>query len=410
MISVKNEDLTVLIIDDNSQNLQVALNILSGAGYHLLYAQDGKKGIEITKNSKVDLILLDVLMPKMDGYTVCHQLKEDPSTREIPVIFITIKDDEKDIVKGFECGSVDYVTKPFFPSVLLKRVETHLTLAQTRNRLKDINAHLEEKVQKEIAETRHKDQILFQQSKMASMGEMIANIAHQWRQPLGAINAIAIGLKSKLLLEKFDLSQKEDQTACIQHFDEKLTNIENYTQHLTQTIDDFRNFFKPNREKTHFYISELIQTALNLVSANFKNSDIEIITHIEDARVETFENELLQVVINILNNAKDALCKTTCPPNSLIIVSTKVENGFLSIMIRDSAGGIEKDIMHKIFEPYFTTKHKSHGTGIGLYMSKEIIEKHLQGKLTVENVRYPFKDTTCEGAEFVIKIPLILDS
>jgi C4-dicarboxylate-specific signal transduction histidine kinase len=393
------KNIHILIIDDNTKNLQVALNILSQEGYHLLYAQDGKKGIALANENKIDLILLDVLMPNMDGYSVCQQLKKNPKTENIPIIFLTVKDEETDIVKGFECGGVDYITKPFYTSILLKRVETHL-------RLKRLNENLQREVEETIENIRIKDQILFQQAKMASMGEMIANIAHQWRQPLGSINSVVIGLKSKLSIEKFDLTTIEGREKCIKHINDKLNNIENYTNMLSHTIDDFRNFFKPNKKRHEVTISELITTSLSLLSANFQDSEIEIHTNLQNIKITTLENELTQVLLNILNNAKDALTKSSCEPYRLIIIDAKKEGDFLIISIKDNAGGIDKKIKDKIFDPYFTTKHQTHGTGIGLYMSKEIVEKHLHGKLTVANVHFQHNNLKCSGAEFTISLPL----
>lgn len=400
-MKLKKEQTKILIIDDNTKNLQVALNILDKEGYNLIYAQDGQKGLDLALENSPDLILLDVLMPEMDGYRVCKTLKENPKTKDVPIIFLTVRDEESDIIKGFECGGLDYITKPFYTSVLLKRVETHLKLTK-------LNNDLHKEVKEKIEDIRVKEQMLFQQAKMASMGEMIANIAHQWRQPLGSINSAIIGLKSKLAIEKFDLNTPKGQKECISHFDEKLSKIEDYTKHLTNTIDDFRNFFKPNKDKTSFMISEAITTSLNLLSANFQNSEIEIVTDISDTQVHSLENELTQVIINILNNAKDALKKTTCHPYKVIYITTKYTDDFLTISIKDSAGGISEDIQDKVFEPYFTTKHQTSGTGIGLYMSKEIIEKHLHGTLAMTNVHFPHKDVECNGAEFTIKIPLEL--
>jgi len=400
-MELDKQNTTILIIDDNTQNLQVALNVLHKEGYNLIYAQEGDKGIALALENNIDLILLDVLMPIMSGYQVCQKIKEHPKLSTIPIIFLTVKDNEADIVKGFECGGVDYVTKPFYTSILLKRVETHI-------KLKLLNDQLQQKVEEQIQKVRIKDQILFQQAKMASMGEMIANIAHQWRQPLGSINSTAINIRAKLSLGKFDLSQAQEQRDCITYIDNKLENIESYTNLLSSTIDDFRNFFKPNKTKTTFHITELIETTLNLLSANFKNSDIHIVTDLQDATVTTLENELIQVILNILNNAKDALVNTSCAPYEIIMIRTRSTQDSLTITITDSAGGIDPNIIDKIFEPYFTTKHQSNGTGIGLYMSKEIIEKHLHGTLSVSNVEFPYKEATCLGAEFTITIPLEL--
>ena len=401
-----NDKPTILIIDDNAQNLQVALNILNKEGYNLLYAQDGKKGLALIEENHIDLILLDVMMPDMDGYSVCEELKKESTTAAIPIIFLTVKDEEHDIVRGFDCGGVDYVTKPFHTSILLKRVETHVKLSQTTKALKKLNENLQQEVQEKIEKIRLKDQMLFQQAKMASMGEMIANIAHQWRQPLSAINSVVIGLKLKLAFEKFDLSKEEEQKACILYFDDKLDNIESYTHLLSNTIDDFRNFFKPNKDKTTFQISELIKTSLNLLSANFEDSEIKVITHIQDAQLHSLENELMQVIINILNNAKDALSTHETCSSKFIMISTHTTDDTFSLSIQDSAGGISDEIIEKIFEPYFTTKHQSHGTGIGLHMSKEIIEKHLNGKLETTNANFIHEEEECYGACFTIILPL----
>ncbi len=403
---LEKKDANILIIDDNSKNLQVALNILSHEGYHLLYAQDGEKGVALANENDIDLILLDVVMPVMNGYSVCEKLKQNPKTKDIPIIFLTVKDEETDIVRGFECGGVDYITKPFHTSILLKRVETHIKLSQATKELQTLNKNLQQEVEEKIEKIRFKDQMFFQQAKMASMGEMIANIAHQWRQPLSSINSVLIGLKLKLAFDKYDLSNETDRKDCIAHFDEKLDNIENYTNLLSNTIDDFRNFFKPNKDKTTFNITELIQTSLNLLSANFENSEIHIVTNLQDAQLHSLENELMQVIINILNNAKDALESHTTCPSKFLMISTRVIDNTLSIQIQDSAGGVPKDIMEKIFEPYFTTKHQSHGTGIGLYMSKEIVEKHLNGKLETANVDFVHDGEECHGAQFTITIPL----
>lgn len=146
---MKLENAKILLIDDNPKNLQVAMGVLDTEGYSLIYAQDGAKGLELAFSQDFDLILLDVLMPGMDGYAVCKELKANEKTKDIPIIFLTVKDEKKDIVKGFECGGVDYVTKPFFTAVFLKRVETHLKLSFTTRELKRLNEILTKKVQEQ---------------------------------------------------------------------------------------------------------------------------------------------------------------------------------------------------------------------------------------------------------------------
>ncbi len=403
---MKRENEKILLIDDNPKNLQVAMNILNKEGYSLIYAKDGKKGIELALKNSLNLILLDIMMPQMDGYTVCQKLKSNSRTKDIPIIFLTVKDEEQDIVKGFDCGGVDYVTKPFYTEVLLKRVKTHLALSQTTKELKYLNENLEKKVKEQVESLRLNDQILFQQSKMASMGEMIANIAHQWRQPLNAISGSSVLLKTKFASDSFDLLTPHGVDICKNYIHDKLDDIENYVSTLSTTIDDFRNFFKPQKEMSEFTISGSIQKSLKLLSANFKDSDIKIINKIEEIKIVGLENEFSQVIINILNNAKDALTEDKTSQNKLIFITVKKEGDFVKISLKDSGGGIKEDIVEKIFEPYFTTKHQTQGTGIGLHMTKEIIEKHMNGTIEVKNTSYNYENRDYIGANFIIKVPL----
>ncbi len=396
----------ILLIDDNPKNLQVAMNILDCEGYNLIYAQNGKKGIELALKNNLDLILLDIMMPHMDGYTVCQKLKSQEKTKDIPIIFLTVKDEEKDIIQGFECGGVDYVTKPFYTTILLKRVKTHLTLSRTTKELKYLNKNLAKKVKEQVEQLRLSDQILFQQSKMASMGEMIANIAHQWRQPLSAISSSTLLLKTKFASDSFDFSSQKGIDECKNYVDQKLNDVESYISTLSTTIDDFRNFFKPQKKRSKFNLKQSVQKSIKLLMANFKNSNIKIINEVEDIDIITLENEFSQVLINILNNAKDALMQDKTLKDRLIFITSKKDKDFIQLSIKDSGGGVKEDIKEKIFEPYFTTKHQTQGTGIGLYMTKEIIQKHMNGVIEVDNISYRYENIDYKGAEFIIKIPL----
>ena len=239
------------------------------------------------------------------------------------------------------------------------------------------------------------ERIIFQQSKLASMGEMIANIAHQWRQPLSAISTQATGLKL----------EKEIGGLSNERLDTVLDNINNTTQFLSQTIDDFRNFYDPkNNQINEVDIKDTIEKSLQIMKGQFKNKEIIVVKDIESCKVNILESELIQVLINILNNSRDALLKMQ--ENRLIKIAVYKVKKSLNIDIQDNAKGIDKEIINKIFEPYFTTKHRSVGTGIGLYMSEEIVVKHLKGQLSVKNSNFEFNDKKYFGAKFTIKIPL----
>ncbi|MEA3383727.1 MAG: ATP-binding protein [Campylobacterota bacterium] len=261
--------------------------------------------------------------------------------------------------------------------------------------LKEINEHLQDEIEEQVEANRQKDNMVFQQSKMAAMGEMIGNIAHQWRQPISVIAMWANNMKIDIELEQVDNK----------NFIRYADSIVMQTQHLSQTIDDFKNFFTPAKEKNFFTISNSMDRALKLVGASFKTHNIQVITDIEDIEIKSYENELTQAILNILNNAKDVLLQLK-EENRYIFISVFKKERSVIIEIKDSGGGVEDSIISRIFEPYFTTKHKAQGTGIGLYMTESIIVKHLHGQITVKNSNYTYNNSDFKGAVFKISIPI----
>lgn len=257
-----------------------------------------------------------------------------------------------------------------------------------------VSIFLENKLKEYKKELDNKQAILYQQSKMAAMGEMIGNIAHQWRQPLSIITTATSGM----------VLQKQMGVLTDEFFFEASNRINTSSQYLSQTIDDFRNFFIPNKEKSKVNLIEIFKKTLDLISAQFSSKDIEIIKNIEGVEFESYENELIQALINILNNSRDELIKKD--GERFIFVDAFEKDNFINIIIKDNAGGVIKENLDKIFEPYFTTKYKSQGTGIGLYMTEEIITKHLNGTICVENVEFTYNEKEYFGAEFTIRIVL----
>ncbi|MFW0742667.1 cache domain-containing protein [Aliarcobacter butzleri] len=257
-----------------------------------------------------------------------------------------------------------------------------------------VSIFLENKLKEYKKELDNKQAILYQQSKMAAMGEMIGNIAHQWRQPLSIITTATSGM----------VLQKQMGVLTDEFFFEASNRINTSSQYLSQTIDDFRNFFIPNKEKLKVNLIEIFKKTLDLISAQFSSKDIKIIKNIEGVEFESYENELIQALINILNNSRDELIKKD--GERFIFVDAFEKDNFINIIIKDNAGGVIKENLNKIFEPYFTTKYKSQGTGIGLYMTEEIITKHLNGTICVENVEFTYNEKEYFGAQFTIRIDL----
>ena len=257
------------------------------------------------------------------------------------------------------------------------------------NEEKELNSALEEKVIVETSKQKEQEQLLIQQTKLAAMGEMIGNIAHQWRQPLNALGLILQNLKFS-----YEIGELDEKM-----MNKSIEKANMLTKNMSKTIDDFRNFFRPNKAKESFKINESVTKAIELIESTFEHHNIKLEKDFTSTETEFFgfPNEFSQVVLNLLTNAKDAVLENKIE-NPLIIVQTKKDDEYIYISIKDNGLGIKSEIINKIFEPYFTTKDEGKGTGIGLYMSKIIIENNMNGKIEVKNEE--------EGANVTIKLPL----
>ncbi|MDN5054912.1 sensor histidine kinase [Aliarcobacter butzleri] len=254
---------------------------------------------------------------------------------------------------------------------------------------KKLNTELEEKVIVETSKQKEQEQLLIQQTRLAAMGEMIGNIAHQWRQPLNALGLILQNLKFS-----YEIGELDEKM-----IDKSVKKATMLTENMSKTIDDFRNFFRPNKAKENFKINEGTTKAIELIESTFEHNNIKLEKDFASSEIEFFgfANEFSQVILNLLTNAKDAVLENKIE-NPLIIIQTKIDDEYIYISIKDNGLGIKDEIINKIFEPYFTTKDEGKGTGIGLYMSKIIIENNMNGKIEVKNEQ--------NGANVIIKLPI----
>lgn len=249
-------------------------------------------------------------------------------------------------------------------------------------------------IQKDVTLDKQQELNVIEQAKLASMGEMIANIAHQWRQPLSVISTASTGMQ---LQKEYGLL-KDDE------FYKTCDAINDNVQYLSQTIDDFQNFIKNDSVQKYFKLDENIQKFLSLISATIKSCDINLTLDLDSSiQINGYENELIQCYMNIFNNAKDAMKEQK---EKLLFMSTYMKDNRVVISIKDNAGGIPLDIMSKIFEPYFTTKHKFQGTGLGLHMTYNLIESGMGGNIEVINRTFEYDNKEFQGAEFLITLPL----
>ena len=249
-------------------------------------------------------------------------------------------------------------------------------------------------INRKIVEIGRQQRIMAQQSKMAAMGEMIENIAHQWRQPLSIISTAATGLKISKEFNNLD-----DET-----FFSSLKSINDSSQYLSNTIEDFRNYYQKSNETKDFRIDETIEKCIQLLKPKIDSNNIEIIKDIKKLNYYGSENELLQVLMNLLNNSCDQFHVTNNVQTPVIKIKLYKNIDTIFIEVSDNAGGIDSEIIERIFEPYFTTKNKNIGTGIGLYMSKNIIEKSFNGKIDAKNIVLNHQDNTFNGAKFTISL------
>jgi PAS domain S-box-containing protein len=638
---------TILIVDDDIDNLNILNSILNYNGYKVLLANSAESALNYAQTRTVSLILLDIVMPITDGYQTCISLKKNPKTSDIPVIFMSAESGDKHKIRAFELGAVDYITKPFNKKEILARIQTHLKISKTKDELKlttaklckiedkycklidylkddyfayrhnkngvfiyvsqsitnilgysesefkthysqyltdnevnrktalftekalngekqkpyrleiyhkngekiwleviespifsngevvavegiahnvtenvhlqqklekseykyrtlvenspdilyifskdtgglfhsasvekvlgysreeiqqrpkiwyeniheddkaivdeavgnfiqngidfdieyrikhksgrfvwlrdrnikgaltyqkesiqglatditlqkeaeykikNFNSELQKRVDEEIEKQKEQEKVIIYQARLAATAELMNNIAHQWRQPLSVI-----GLYLNTIQIMYESDELNRDT-----LDEYIYKVETTLQTLSNTIENFNNFFKPNEESELFEIKTIIDNVLSLIESKIEN--IELNLAIDDIKIYGFKNSFSQAILHIISNAVEALERDSIE-DAKISISTKIEKNLISIDIADNAKGIKSNIVGKIFEPYFTTKFKADGVGLGLYMTKMIIEKHMRGKIEVKN-----RD---EGALFSIKIPQI---
>jgi signal transduction histidine kinase len=264
--------------------------------------------------------------------------------------------------------------------------ERELWLQNANVKLQQLNDSLEQRVTKAVHEHQEKEKMLIQQSKMAEMGDMISMIAHQWRQPLNQMSYLFMNIEGAF-------EYKELTKA---YLEEKISEGTKLLEFMSHTIDDFRNFFRPDKERTELSVSEVVQEALLLIEQTLEVDGISLnTTYKSHSSIALFRNELIQVIINLVKNAKEALLHNDTPV-PVITIQTLEGSEHVYIEVSDNGGGVDEAIMLKIFDPYFSTKGSMQGTGLGLYMSKTIIEGHLNGTLQVQNRN--------DGACFIITI------
>ena len=421
----------VLVVDDTPANLNVVAEALGDAGFEIAIATDGERAIKQATVGQPDLILLDVMMPGIDGFETCRRLKASSLTCDIPVIFMTALADTTDKVKGFNLGAVDYIPKPFQEAELIARVTTHL-------KLRHLSQTLEQQVEERTSELKtalqqvQQSQVqLVQSEKMAVLGQLVAGIAHEINNPVNFIlgNLDYTKEYTKSLLGFVQLYQKHypNPVAEIQDHAKELDleflqedllkildSMKMGTDRICEIVRSLRNFSHVDEaERKAVDIHEGIKSTLLILQHRLKsNSEHPAIQVIQDygqlPLIECYAGSLNQVFMNILANAIDALEEFSAKhtyqenqknPRQIIIRTSIIDSQVVQIAIADNGAGISEEIQQRIFDPFFTTKPVGKGTGMGMSISYQIITKKHHGKLLCNS-------TLSKGAEFIIQIPL----
>jgi PAS domain S-box-containing protein len=270
---------------------------------------------------------------------------------------------------------------------VIERKRAENALKKRNQEIQSLNINLEKRVQEELQKSREKDSIMIRQSRLAAMGEMIGNIAHQWRQPLNALNILLYNIKDFY----------EDKNVSAEELNKLFSKGGMLISEMSMTIDDFRKFFKPDKKKMRFNLNKTVKYSLSLFDASFRYHHISVkVKEKDEAFIVGFPNEYSQVIINVLSNARDAIMEKGI--SGEIEIEIYSENNFAAVRINDNGGGVPENILERIFDPYYTTKEEGKGTGVGLYMCKMIIEEHMKGHIYVKNTNH--------GAEFKIVTPV----
>lgn len=385
--------LNALIIASNPHEVH-ELNLAQNDNFNEIdIVSSAEDALNIHEVGRFDLIYVDFNLPKMNAVELISNIKNYDKQQLFAVIIS--EEEAKHLFSIIKHGVSLFMVKPISTQKFIdiaNQARYVLKEAITSQSTQILNEQLSQ-------ENELQTNILIQQSKLAQTGEMISMIAHQWRQPLSVITAITATLRTRIGLDVYTSAPNPYELLEADIYN-AFDRIEESADYLSKTVNDFRNFYRPETGLTTFKASDAVESVFRmaLLDKTLLNIDLKI-NHDFSIVLTSYENELKQALINIINNAKDAFVEQKIQ-NPKLRISIKQGGEFIYINVVDNAGGIDPAIMDQIFLPYFSTKNKKNGTGLGLHMAKTIIEHHIKGTLSVTN------NTAFGGADFCIKIPM----
>lgn len=402
----------LLVVDDQPINIQTLYQVFR-VDHDVFMATTGEQALAFCAATPPDLILLDVVMPGMDGHTVCARLKADPATRDIPVIFVTAHNDPEEETKGLALGAVDFISKPINAAVVRARVNTHLVLRRTLSQVQDLNETLEARVARRSAELEQalaslqqsRDELAKSEAK-ATLSTMIASVSHELGTPIGNSKMVASAMveQARTLTRSFQGGQIK--RSDLEHFIEQvnegsellLTNLER----AVKLLDNFRQVAadQASEQRRTFNLAGVIGEILHALSPSLKQHAHRVVVDIApDIAMDTQPGPLGQIVINLVNNAY--LHAFEGRTDGVLTISAVQDGDQVVLKVSDNGVGMTPEQLDKIFEPFFSTKIGKGGTGLGMAIVKNLVYKTLGGRMTVES-------TLGQGTVFTIHIPRVL--
>ena len=402
----------LLVVDDQAFNIQILYQIFKG-DYEVFMATSGAQALALCADQSPDLILLDVVMPDMDGHEVCRRLKADPHARDIPVIFVTGHNNSEEESLGLQLGAVDFISKPVNATVVRARVHSQLMLRETLRQVQELNETLEQRVAQRTAELERalenlkqsQDNLANSEAK-ATLSTLFASVSHELGTPLGNSKMVASAMAEQTLSMAQDMESGQLKRSALSAFMEQLNDglalLQRNLERAVELLGDFRQVAadQASEQRRVFDLKLVVQEILHTLSPSLKHKPHQIVVEIADElMMDSQPGPLGQIVINLVNNAY--LHAFEGRSNGVLTISARIDGDQVQMCVADNGVGMSPEVKEKLFEPFFSTKIGKGGTGLGMAIVRNLVTKTLGGRISVVS-------KVGEGTRVDIVLPRVL--